>query len=80
MFTHFQHCFFWTFGIHVIFAEIGIMQIIIFLCKKVFVHIKGSFQYIQKLVYTLTFEVLIRLGNRGRVQQQHLISQMTKIY
>ena len=57
----FSTLFFWMFGTHVIFAEIGIMQIIIFLCKKVFVHMKGSFEYIKKLVYT--FEVLIRLGN-----------------
>ena len=50
------------FGTHVIFAEIGIMQII-FLYKKVFVHIKGSFEYIRKLVYILTFAVFMRLGN-----------------
>ena len=53
---------FWMFSTHVILAEIGIMQII-FLYKKVFVHIKGSFEYIQKLVYILTFAVLMRLGN-----------------
>ena len=50
------------FGTHVIFAEIGIMQIL-FMYKKVFVHIKGSFEYMQKLVYILTFVVLMRLGN-----------------
>ena len=50
------------FGTHVIFAEIGMMQII-FLYKKVFVQIKGSFEYIRKLVYILTSAVFMRLGN-----------------
>ena len=50
------------FGTHMIFAEMVIMQII-FLYKKVFAHIKRSFEYIQKLVYIPTFPVLMRLGN-----------------
>ena len=60
--------FFWMFGTHVIFAEIWIIQLF-FLHKKVFVHIKGSFEYMQKLIYILTFAVLLILGNWGRVQQ-----------
>ena len=50
------------FGTQVTFAEIEIMQII-FLYKKLLLHIKGSFEYRQKLVYVLTFAVLMRLGN-----------------
>ena len=54
--------FFYMFGTHVTFAEIGIMQII-FLYKRLLLHIKGSFEYRQKLVYVLTFAVVMRLGN-----------------
>ena len=59
--------FFYMFGTHVTFAEIGIMQII-FLYKRLLLHIKGSFEYRQKLVYVLTFAVVMRLGNWWGVQ------------
>ena len=61
-YLHISSNFFGIFGTHVIFPEIDIMQIS-FLYKKVFVHIKDSFQHIQKLAYLLTFAVLMRLGN-----------------
>ena len=41
---------------------------IIFLYKRLLLHIKGSFEYRQKLVYVLTFAVLMRLGNWWGVQ------------